>query len=89
MTSRPRAGRGVTARDGSKDEDVETELLNRVIESLKKAKEYNDNSKLLGQKIIALEEEIKAKGSKFDTAILQVCNPRDLASKVKHGQRSF
>jgi len=64
MASRPRAGRGLTGRDGGKEFD-EAECLARVVESLKKAKELNDNSRRVGQEIMALEEEIKTNGRKW------------------------
>jgi hypothetical protein len=64
MSARPRAGRAGTGRD-NKDGDVETELLNRVIDAVRRAKEHNDNCRRLGEDIMALEEEIKLKGSKF------------------------
>lgn len=65
MASRPRTGRGLTSRDGGKEFDVEADLLARVLEGLKKAKELNDNSRRVGQEIMALEEEIKAVGREF------------------------
>ncbi|KAL2435192.1 hypothetical protein ABEF95_014376 [Exophiala dermatitidis] len=61
MSSRPRAGRGMTGRDG-KESDLENELLSRAVESLRKAQGYNDESKRIGQEIVALEEEIKLNG---------------------------
>ena len=61
MSSRPRAGRGTTGRDG-KESDVENDLLSRALESLRKAQGYNDHCKRLGQEIVALEDEIKAQG---------------------------
>lgn len=50
-------------RDASRDNDLELEYLNSVLESLRKAKEYNDESARLGQEILALEEEIKTNSS--------------------------
>ncbi|KIV97730.1 hypothetical protein B0A52_06126 [Exophiala mesophila] len=61
MSSRPRAGRGATGRDG-KESDLENDILSRVLESLRKAQGFNDHCKRLGQEILALEEEIKAQG---------------------------
>ena len=57
-------GRGRAGRDtSSKDNDVELELLNAVLESVRRAKEFNDESARLGQEILALEEEIKTSSS--------------------------
>lgn len=61
--SRPRAGRSGTGRD-TRDGDMETDILNRVIDAVKKAKEHNDNCQRLGSQIVELETEIKAKGRK-------------------------
>jgi hypothetical protein len=61
MTSRPRAGRGMTGRDG-KESDLENEMLSRALESLRKAQGFNDHCRRLGQEIVALEEEIKSIG---------------------------
>lgn len=58
MSGRQGGGRR-TGRDTSKDNDVELELLNAVLESVRRAKEFNDESARLGQEILALEEEIK------------------------------
>ncbi|KEF55291.1 uncharacterized protein A1O9_08945 [Exophiala aquamarina CBS 119918] len=58
MTSRPRAGRGTTGRDG-KESDLENEMLSRILESLRKAQGFNDQCRSLGQEIVSLEEEIK------------------------------
>ena len=69
MASRPRAGRGVTIRDG-KETDLENDLLSRSIESLRKAQGYNDHSKRIGQEIISLEEEIKANGRMSDSPFI-------------------
>ncbi|ETI19633.1 hypothetical protein G647_09467 [Cladophialophora carrionii CBS 160.54] len=64
MSSRPRAGRGTTGRDGT--EVLENDLLNRTLESLRKVKEYNDKQKDLGDDIMALEGEMKANGRTSD-----------------------
>ncbi|KIW14071.1 hypothetical protein PV08_06852 [Exophiala spinifera] len=61
MSSRPRGGRGLTSREG-KEADLENDYLSRVIEGLRKAQSYNDQSKRIGQEIMALEEDIKAAG---------------------------
>lgn len=61
MSSRPRAGRGATGREG-KESDLENDILSRALESLRKAQGFNDHCKRLGQEIVALEEEIKAQG---------------------------
>ncbi|KAI1625948.1 SAGA-associated factor 29 [Exophiala viscosa] len=61
MSGRPRGGRGLSGREG-KETDLENDLLSRAVESLRKAQSYNDQSKRIGQDIIALEEEIKANG---------------------------
>lgn len=65
MSGRPRGGRGMSGREG-KETDLEHDLLSRAIESLRKAQSYNDQSKQIGQDIIALEEEIKANGRMFN-----------------------
>lgn len=64
MTSRPRAGRGMTGRDG-KESDLENEMLSRALESLRKAQGFNDHCRRLGQEIVALEEEIKLIGRMY------------------------
>lgn len=51
----------MSGRDG-KETDLENDLLSRAVESLRKAQGYNDQSKRIGQEIVALEEEIKANG---------------------------
>ena len=62
MSSRPRAGRGMTGRDGT---EVLDDLLNRTLESLRKVKEYSDKQQDIGQDIMALEAEMKANGRKL------------------------
>lgn len=62
MASRPRAGRGTAGRDSNKDVDVEADLLARVIEGMKKARDQNDRQRELGTEIMALEEEMKLAG---------------------------
>ncbi|KAK5944605.1 hypothetical protein PMZ80_003888 [Knufia obscura] len=62
MSGRQGGGRR-GGRDTSRDNDLELEYLNSVLESLRKAKEYNDESSRLGQEILALEEEIKTNSS--------------------------
>ena len=62
MSARQSGGRR-GGRDTSRDNDLELEYLNSVLESLRKAKEYNDESARLGQEILALEEEIKTNSS--------------------------
>lgn len=59
MSGRQGGGRR-GGRDTSRDNDLELEYLNSVLESLRKAKEYNDESIRLGQEILALEEEIQS-----------------------------
>lgn len=54
-----RAGRDTSG----KDHDIELDLLNGILESIRKAKEYNDESARLGEEILALEDEIKASSS--------------------------
>lgn len=62
MASRPRTGRGAAGRDSSKDVDVEADLLARVIEGLKKAREHHDRGRELGVEIMDLEEDMKSEG---------------------------
>ena len=54
-----------TGRDGSGTDTVENEVLNRTLESLRKAKEYNDKQHEAGQEILALEGEMKTHGRKY------------------------
>ncbi|KAL6248059.1 hypothetical protein RBB50_005407 [Rhinocladiella similis] len=61
MSGRPRGGRGLTSREG-KEADLENDFLSRVIEGLRKAQGYNDQSKRIGQEIMTLEDEIKTAG---------------------------
>lgn len=63
MSGRPRGGRGLTSREG-KEADLENDFLSRVIEGLRKAQGYNDQSKRIGQEIMTLEDEIKTAGRK-------------------------
>lgn len=70
VMSRPRAGRSATGRD-TRDGDMETDLLNRVIDAVKKAKEYSDNEARIGQQIVELEADIKAKGGKCCSRLLR------------------
>ena len=62
MASRPRAGRGIAGRDISKDVDIEADILAQITEGLKKAQQHQDRSAEIGREIVALEEDIKAKG---------------------------
>ncbi len=64
MSSRPRAGRGNTGRDGT--ESVENDVLNKALESLRKIKEYSDKQEEIGKDIMALETEMKANGRKLE-----------------------
>jgi hypothetical protein len=66
MSGRPRTGRGATGRDAGKENDLETDLLARIVEGVKKAKEHNDESQRIGQEIMALETDIKAVGRKLE-----------------------
>ncbi|KAJ9655273.1 hypothetical protein H2198_005802 [Neophaeococcomyces mojaviensis] len=59
MSGRQGGGRRGGRDNSSKDNDIELDYLNRVLESLRKAKELNDEQARLGQEILALEEEIK------------------------------
>ncbi|RMZ90927.1 hypothetical protein DV736_g1829, partial [Chaetothyriales sp. CBS 134916] len=61
MSGRPR-NRGLPGRDGSKDSDVEADLLARIVEGLKQAQKLNDDSRRVGGEIMALEEEIRTVG---------------------------
>lgn len=54
-----RQGGGRRARDTTREEDMQVNVLNDVLEGIRKAKDFNDESARLGQEIIALEEEIK------------------------------
>ena len=53
----------MTSREG-KEADLENDFLSRVIEGLRKAQGYNDQSKRIGQEIMTLEDEIKTAGRK-------------------------
>lgn len=70
MASRPRAGRGTAGRDSSKEVDVEADLLARVIEGLRKAKEQNERAQEIGAEIMALEEEMKSDGGKCFSIVI-------------------
>src|ERR1044072_3806467 len=59
MSGRQGGGRRGARDTSAKDNDLELDLLNSVLESIRKAKEYNDESARLGQEILVLEEEIK------------------------------
>lgn len=63
MSGRQGGGRRAGRDNLGKDNDVELDLLNGILESIRKAKEFNDESARLGQEILALEEEIKASSS--------------------------
>lgn len=63
MSGRAGGGRRAGRDNLGKDSDMELDLLNTILESVRKAKEYNDESARLGQEILALEEEIKASSS--------------------------
>jgi hypothetical protein len=67
MSGRPRTARGATGRDSGKENDVEAEIHQRVIEGLKKCKEHNDDSIRLGQEIMTLESEMKNAGRKSES----------------------
>ena len=62
MSGRPRTARGGTGRDAGKESDVQAELLAKIIEGVRKAKEHNDECKRMGDEIMSLEGEIKAVG---------------------------
>jgi hypothetical protein len=62
MSGRPRTARGATGRDAGKENDLETDLLARIVEGVKKAKEHNDECQRIGQEIMALEGDIKSVG---------------------------
>ena len=62
MSGRPRNARGLTGRDGGKESDLEAELLGRILDSIRKAKEHNDEAIRVGRAIMELEEEIKGVG---------------------------
>ena len=70
MSGRPRTARGATGRDGGKESDIEADLLARIVESVKKAKDANDNAQRAGREIMALEEDIKSAGG---TSRLNLC----------------
>ena len=63
--NRPRTGRSTAARDGVKDPgESELEAVKALVrEGLLEAKRHNDKARELGLQIVALEEEIKSKGS--------------------------
>lgn len=59
MSGRQGAGRRGGRDNASSNNDLELEYLNRILESLRKAKEFNDEQIRLGQEILSLEEDIK------------------------------
>ena len=63
--NRPRTGRSTAARDGVKDSgESELEAVKALVrEGLYEAKKHNDRARELGEQILALEEDIKSKGS--------------------------
>ena len=65
MSGRPRTARGATSRDAGKESDLETDLLARIVEGVRKAKEHNDECQRIGQEIMSLEADIKAVGRKY------------------------
>ena len=70
MSGRPRNARGLTGRDGSKESDLEADLLSRIQDSIRKAKEEHDEAERAGKAILDLEAEIQAGGgSKLDSHI--------------------
>lgn len=62
MSGRPRNARAAAGRDHGNESDIQQDYLNRVIESIKKAQEHNEDTKRSGDAIIQLEEEIKRAG---------------------------
>lgn len=76
----------MTGRDG-KESDLENELLSRAVESLRKAQGYNDESKRIGQEIVALEEEIKLNGRKLSVLLLYYYPFQVWRSRVVSRQR--
>ena len=63
MSSRQGGGRRAGRDTAKQGDDLETDILNNVLDSIRKAKEYNDESARLGQEILALEEEIRTSSS--------------------------
>jgi hypothetical protein len=73
--NRPRTGRSTAARDSNRDPgESELETVKALArEGLLEAKKHNDKARELGLQIVALEEEIKSKGSsKFTNPISNV-----------------
>lgn len=65
VMNRQRTGRSTAVRDGNKDSDennIET-VKSLVRAGVVEAQKHNERSKDLGQQIMALEEEMKSKGS--------------------------
>ena len=62
MASRPRAGRGMNGRDSGKDVDQIAEVHAQILEGVRMAKTYREKCSQLGSQIVALEDEITAKG---------------------------
>ena len=62
MSGRPRNSRALTGRDGGKENDLEADLLSRIIEGIKEAKKHHDEATRLSGVIMELEEKIKAVG---------------------------
>jgi hypothetical protein len=63
--NRPRTGRSTAARDGVRGSgESDLEAVNaRVREGLLEVQKHQDRCRELGIQIVALEEEIKSKGS--------------------------
>lgn len=59
MSGRQGPGRRGGRDNGSSNNDLELEYLHRILDSIKKAKDFNDEQIRLGQEILSLEEEIK------------------------------
>ncbi|GAD95135.1 SAGA complex component [Paecilomyces variotii No. 5] len=53
-----------TSRDNGLAANEETDMWNKIIQDLRKAKEKNDKQRLLGEQIVALNEKIGREGSK-------------------------
>lgn len=63
-----------TSRDNGLAANEETDMWNKIIQDLRKAKEKNDKQRLLGEQIVALNEKIGREGSSKSFLAIAVTN---------------